>query len=150
MANYYPPPSFHFRVDFPKEISPTDNDFSFQSVGGLTATVETESIKEGGENRFEHQLPIRTKYEDLVLKRGLVTNSKVIAWIKKAIENFEIEPINLTISLLNSNHEPLVTWKCTHVWPKKWSVADLSADKSEVLIETLELNCNFFRVEYAS
>ncbi|MEM8528134.1 MAG: phage tail protein [Bacteroidota bacterium] len=149
MADYYPPPSFHFSVDLSElKPSPSKNDVLFQSVGGLTASMETESIKEGGQNRFEHVLPVRAKYDDIVLRRGLVTDSKIVTWIQNAIDNFKVKPIGITITLLNQKHAPLVVWKCTHVWPKKWSVADLNADKSEVLIETLELNCNFFTVEY--
>jgi hypothetical protein len=50
---------FHFIVAF--ELFPQLlHDFCFQEVSGLTVNVEMESFKEGGQNRFEHQLPVRT------------------------------------------------------------------------------------------
>src|SRR5690606_41130753 len=65
----YPQVGFHFLVVF--ELFPQlPNDFRFQEVSGLTVSMEMETIKEGGENRFVHQLPVRSTYNALVLKRG--------------------------------------------------------------------------------
>lgn len=139
----YPPVSFHFRVEFTGK-SDLKDDIRFQSVTGLNVEMETESIKEGGENRFQHVVPVRSKYSDLILKRGVVKNSKLITWVRNAIENLEVEPITMQVKLLNEEHEELITWTIYHAWPKKWSVSDLDAEKSAVLIETLELNYNYF------
>ena len=88
MEIYYPPVGFHFKVDF-KNLSTKDKDISFQSVSGLTVDLETEEIAEGGENRFKHKIPVRSKFPNLVLKRGMLMDSEVIKWCKKALENFE-------------------------------------------------------------
>ena len=149
MPFYYPPPSFHFKVEF-LNIQATDNDILFQSVSGLNVSLETESIKEGGENRFEHVIPTRSKYTDLVLKRGVLKDSGVIKWCREAIEQFQVKPVTVLVSLLNEQHEALVVWNIKHAWPKKWSVADLNAEQSTVLIETIELNYNFFTVNHSA
>ncbi len=148
MADYRPPVSFHFRVEF-LDIQTFSDDILFQSVSGLEVTMETESVKEGGENRFEHVIPVRSKYSDLVLKRGVLVDSGVIAWCRDAMEAFIFEPTTVLVHLLNEEHEPLVTWNLVHAWPKKWTVADLDSEKSSVLIETLELNYNFFTVNHS-
>lgn len=149
MADYRPPASFHFQVEF-LDIQTVDNDILFQSVSGLTVSMETESIKEAGENRFEHVLPVRSKYTDLVLKRGVLKDSGVIAWCRDAVEAFVFKPTTVLVHLLNDEHQPLITWNVVHAWPKKWSVADLNAEQSAVLIETLELNYNFFTVNHSA
>lgn len=149
MADYYPPASFHFRVEF-LDIDTVDNDVLFQSVSGLSASIETENVKEGGENRFTHTLPVRSQYSDLVLKRGVLKDSGVVAWCRDALEGFSFRPSTVLVHLLNDEHEPLVTWNVVHAWPKKWSVADLDAEKSAILIETLELNYNFFTVNHSA
>ena len=148
MADYRPPVGFHFRVEF-LDIQTVADDILFQSVSGLTVTMETESVKEGGENRFEHVMPVRSKYSDLVLKRGVLVDSGVIAWCRDAMEAFIFEPTTVLVHLLNANREPLITWNVVHAWPKKWTVADLNAEQSSVLIETLELNYNFFTVNHS-
>lgn len=139
----YPPVSFHFMVEFP-EISSDSKDNRFQSVSGLTVDIETEEIAEGGENRFKHKVPVRTKYPNLVLKRGMLVDSEVIDWVKKAVENFDFQPTNLIVKLLNEKHEPLISWNIVHAYPVKWTLTDLSAEESKLAIETLELNYNYF------
>jgi phage tail-like protein len=55
--------NFHFSVKFnlPSDEEVKDADISFQSITGLDTSIETETVKEGGENRFEHTLPLRVK-----------------------------------------------------------------------------------------
>lgn len=146
MARYYPPVGFHFSVEFPKGKS-NANDNTFQSVSGLSVDLETEEIAEGGENRFKHKIPVRSKFPNLVLKRGILVDSEVIKWCKKALENFEIEPVDITVKLLDENHEPLQTWNIVHAYPVKWNVADFSAEESKLVIETLELTYHYFKVK---
>ena len=149
MADYIPPVGFHFRVEF-LDISTVDNDTLFQSVSGLNVDMQTETVKEGGENRFEHVLPVRSKYADLVLKRGVLMDSGVIAWCRDAFEAFVFQPTTILVHLLNEEHEPLITWNVVHAWPKKWSVSDLNAEQGAVFIETLELSYNFFTINHSS
>lgn len=145
MARYYPPVGFHFKVEF-ENLSTTEEDNSFQSVSGLSVDLETEEIAEGGENRFKYKIPVRSKFPNLVLKRGLLVNSEVIKWCKKALENFEIQPVNITVKLLDENHEPLQTWNIVRAYPVKWSVGDFNAEENKLVIETLELTYNYFKV----
>jgi phage tail-like protein len=143
MSNYYPPLGFHFKVEFAN----LPGEFEFQSVSGLNVELETEEISEGGENRFKHKLPIRTKFPNLVLKRGLLVDSDLIKWCREAVEDFNISPTNITIKLLNEKHEPLMTWNVVHAYPVKWAVADFNAEESKLVIETIELVYNYFNIQ---
>lgn len=151
-TNYYPAPSFHFMVWF-FSLDDMKYDMEFQSVSGLQAQIETESIKEGGQNNFEHVVPTRRKFSDLILKRGVVTsqNSDIVRWFNTAFDGMaagrSVEPLNLQVVLLNDQHAPLIVWDVIHAWPKSWKYSDLDAEKGELLIETLELNYNRFTVK---
>lgn len=147
MANYYPPVGFHFSVSFDTTVTDNDGDARFQSVGGLNVELETETVKEGGENRFVHSLPVRTKYPNLVLKRGMLANSKLINWCIDSFNSLEIKPADLNVSLLNENHEPLKTWKLKHAWPVKWEVGDFNAEENKLVVETIELTYQYFTTE---
>nr|MBI1230879.1 phage tail protein [Cytophagales bacterium] len=144
MGNYYPPVGFHFTVEF-AGFDSKGIDSQFQSVSGLTVTLETEEIAEGGENRFKHKFPVKTKYPNLVLKRGMIVNSDLIKWCKDAMENFEFELKDLTIKLLNEEHEPLKTWNIVRAFPVKWAVDDFNAQESKLVLETLELSYQYFK-----
>lgn len=165
---------FHFAVNFTGLGQDEKGiDARFQSVTGLEVQLETETIKEGGENRFEHVLPVRTKYSALTLKRGMLTvkaGSEITKWCKSAFDAFgyntfdlkaannaksdksalikakslPVIPIDLEVYLLNENHKPLAKWKIIHAWPKSWKFGELNAEKGEVLLETLELHYNRF------
>ncbi|MFD0861707.1 phage tail protein [Sungkyunkwania multivorans] len=148
MAGYYPPVGFHFKVEFTRldGIELKSNDHQFQSVSGLSVDLETEEIAEGGENRFKHKIPVRTKYPNLVLKRGLLKDSGLITWCKNALENYEIVPADLSVSLLDEKHEPLFSWNVVHAYPVKWNVSDLNAEENKIVIESLELTYNYFKI----
>ena len=63
------------------------------------------------------------------------------------MEDFDISPADITISLLNEEHEPLMTWNVVHAWPVKWAVADFNAEESKIVIETIELAYNYFKIQ---
>ncbi len=145
MVDFYPPVGFHFLVEF-SDLDSQSIDHQFQSVSGLSVDIETEEVAEGGENRFKHKFPVKTKYPNLVLKRGLVIDSKVIDWCRDAIENFNFKPINITVKLLNDEHQPLISWNIVHAYPVKWVVEDLNAEESKLAVESIELTYNYFTI----
>jgi phage tail-like protein len=116
-------------------------------VSGLSVEYDYETIKEGGENRFEHKLPVRTRYGDMVLKRGMLTDSGVITWFLAAFRDRQFEPADMNIVLMNEAGEPLRTWKIAGAIPKKWLVSDLNSGENAVVIETLELTYRYFTIQ---
>lgn len=139
----YAPVGFHFKVDF---LLPglTANDVAFQEVNGLSVEVETEDYAEGGENRFVHTLPVKTKYANLELKRGLLLNSGISRWIKNSLEQFIFFPTNLVITLLNENHKPLAAWSVIHAIPLSWSVDSFNAMESKIVVESITLSYQYW------
>jgi len=146
MANYYPPPGFHFKVEV-LGLTRQEHDVRFTEVGGLSVEMATEEVAEGGENRFIQKYPTRAKYPELVLKRGLLLNSEIVNWIRQCIEDCDIQPKDMVIKLLNKEHQPLLTWHVVKAYPTKWAVSDLNASSNAVVIETLQLFYQYFRVE---
>ena len=117
-------------------------------MSGLSVEYDYESFKEGGENRFEHKLPVRTKYADMVLKRGMLTDSTVINWFLDGIrESRSSRPPTSDVILMNEKGDPLRTWNVAHAIPKKWLVSDFNANESSVVIETMELTYRYFTIQ---
>jgi len=137
--------NFLFKVQFSFDMSETSVDIHFQSVTGLDSTMETETLKEGGENLFTHVLPVRRKFGPLVLKRGILMPGKsgLTDKLKEAFQNDTFEPFKLVIiDLLDENHKSMVHWEIDNVWPLSWKIGELNAMEGAVLIETMELNYN--------
>lgn len=149
MKSTYQIVGFYFRVIFEGLSGGDGVDVSFQSVTGLDVQIEKEALKEGGENRFEHQMPGRTKYTSLTLKRGVIKpkESGLSTWCQKAFQDKIIKPLEIVnVQLLDENAKPLMQWQLSHVWPVSWKVGEFNAERGEVLIETLELNYNYFKL----
>jgi phage tail-like protein len=146
MANYYPPVGFHFKVEVQGLDKQVDHDVRFTDVSGLSMEMATEEVAEGGQNRFLQKYPVRAKHPELVLKRGLLTNSGIVSWVQECIEDFNISPKNMDIKLLNEKHEPLMTWHVLNAYPTKWSVSDLSATSNAVVVESLQFFYQHFNV----
>lgn len=145
MADSNPLVGFYFSVVF--ELVPQFSiDTKFQSVTGLKVTMETESYTEGGQNRFKHSLPLRSGYQDLVLKRGLTSDmSGLSMWCTQALEDFIFYPANLIVTLLNENGNPVKVWYVSHAIPLSYEFSDFNAEENKIVIETITLRYNFFK-----
>ena len=140
----YPAPGFHFLVVF--ELFPQlPNDIRFQEVTGLSVDMEYESLGEGGENRFAHQLPTRPQYSELVLKRGKFLGSGILHWARQAIEQYTFSPTNLMISLLNEQHLPLYNWYVVKAVPRQISISGMNAMNNEIIVESFTLKYQYFK-----
>jgi phage tail-like protein len=141
--------SSFFPVVFAFRVVITGNDGiyigDFQEVTGINAKIGTEVIKEGGENSFEYRLPTPVKYDNLILKRGLVLKSDLIIWARKAIEEFDFEPRDVNVYLLDEKGYQIAGWSFVRAYPVGLKISDLKAQENAIVIETLELSYNFFK-----
>jgi phage tail-like protein len=142
-APYYPPVGFSFVVN----ITDIDGQYesNVQEVSGLNAKMNVEEVKEGGENRFVHRLPSPPKYENLILKRGMVTNSGLIDWARKAVEQFLFSTKTVVISLLDGDANHLATWNFVNAYPVSIKISDFKAQENAIVVETLELCYDYFQ-----
>jgi phage tail-like protein len=146
MAFQYPPAGFHFRVAV-LGLPANANDARFSEVAGLSVEMSTEEVAEGGENRFLQKYPVRAKYPELVLKRGLLVSSPVADWVRACTEDFTITPRDVDVMLLNDEHEPLLTWHLVKAYPTRWSASDLNASSNAIVVETLQLFYQYFTLD---
>ncbi len=136
----YPPVGFHFRILF-KGLDPAQfTDIGFQSITGLEAFINSNET-----HTFDRQNPApeAVSFSTLVLRRAVVDikESPLIQWISLWINKEKQVPLKeVYIELLNEEHHPYMRWGITDVRPKSWKLGELNAEKSEVLIETIELS----------
>lgn len=151
MPTYYPPAAFHFKVEFiGVDGMGSDTEQRFQEVSGLSFEVETEELKEGGENRFTYKLPKRAKYPNLVLKRGMLKDTALIKWFKSAMNTYftvvvyDFKPADLHITLLDEAGQPVAAWNVVQAYPLKFSTSDFKANENSIVVETIELAYQYF------
>jgi phage tail-like protein len=134
MANTYPLPKFHFLVEW------GGSRVGFSEVTGLDMQAEAIEYREGSSPAFHKiKMPGMQKFSNVTLKRGTFEGDKEFYVWMKTINMNKVERRDMTISLLNENHEPVISWKIHNAFPVKVQASDLKADGNEVAIETLEL-----------
>lgn len=138
MSEYFPAVAYTFIVKIGGSKS------SFQEVSGLDIETEVEPIKEGGENNFVHQVPGRTKFGNLVLKRGMMyKDSSMFSWIMNTLQGDlenRISTKDILVELLDPGNpdRTLVSWNIKRAYPVKWSFSGMNSMDSSVFIETIE------------
>lgn len=142
------PVAFHFKVVVgDSEASET----SFQEVSGLSSEMETENVREGGENTFTWELPKGIKHSTLELKRGLLCPSSMLySWCFDTLDGSFAKPIRtlpIQVILLDSVGAPLSTWFFTNAYPVKWSISELNSTKNDIVVESISLRfSNMWRI----
>jgi phage tail-like protein len=118
---------------------PNPLDIRFQKVSGLSATVDTMTVEEGGQNLYKQKLPTGISYSNLTLERGMVVGSPLNLEFNAAMSMFKFATSNVLVTLHAENKLPLAAWLFMKAWPVKWSTSDLSAADAQLVIDTMEL-----------
>lgn len=133
MSNY-PLTKFHFQVEW------AGTRIGFTEVSGLTTETEVIEYREGANPEYHKlKMPGMQKFGNITLKRGTFNSDNEYYEWWNTVKLNTIERRDITISLLNENHEPVMVWKVKNAWPSKVQSSDLKADGNEVAIETLEV-----------
>ena len=130
----YPLPKFHFQIDW------SGAKIGFSEVTGLDVETEIIEYRDGASPEYSKlKMPGMQKFGNITMKRGVFkADNDYFDWWNKVKLN-TIERRDLTISLLNEEHDPVMVWKVRNAWPTKVQSTDLKADGNEVAIESIEL-----------
>lgn len=133
MANY-PLPKFHFRVEW------GGSNIGFSEVSGLNIENKLIEYRDGASPEYSKlKMPGMREFSNITLKRGVFAgDNEFYNWLNTISLN-AVERRDITLTLLNENHEPVVVWKIKNAFPVKVQSTDLKADGSEVAIEQLDI-----------
>lgn len=133
MANY-PLVKFHFQVDW------GGTKIGFTEVSGLDVETEVVEYREGASPEYSKlKMPGMQKFSNITLKRGTFQSDNEFYQWWNTVKLNTIERRDITIKLLNEEHDPVVVWKVKNAWPSKIQSTDLKADGNEVAIESMEI-----------
>jgi len=143
MAVNYPLPVFHFQVEW------GGTRIGFTEVSGLTVEVQPIDYREG--SAYEYQvtkMPGIPQYTNLTLKRGIYkADNEFFQWLSTVRLN-QIERRDITVSLLNEEHQPVVVWRIREAWPSKVEGPSLNSTGNEAALESVELCHEGLTVEF--
>ena len=94
-------------------------------------------------------MPGIQKFNNITLKRGIFGgDNDFFKWLNTVKLN-TIERRDITIKLLNEEHNPVMIWKVKQAFPVKLEGPGLKASGNEVAIESVELAHEGFTLEAA-
>ncbi len=134
MANSYPLSVFHFQVQL-GGVNAT-----FAEASGLTMENQVIEYRAGESPVYSTiKMPGIPKFSNITLKRGMMAgDNELFVWFSTTALN-QIVRRDITISMLNELHEPVVSWVIINAWPVKVEGPGLKASGNEVALETVEL-----------
>ena len=139
---------FVVELDSPTTYIPRDqaelvpnvgNEDGFQEVTGLGAELETMPYPEGGMNAFTHQLPVRHKWNNLTLKRGVISTRALWLWYQAGLTQSLGARRDGTIALMHPDGEIAITWGFLGGLAVKWNGPDLNAMDGSIAVESIEI-----------
>ena len=139
----FPLPKFHFSVNW------GGSKIAFTEVSGLNRDMDVIEHRVGSSPEFfKKKMPGLQKTSNITLKRGVFINdNEFFEWYNTVALN-TVERRDITISLLDENHEPRVVWKVKDCFIVSLKSTDLKAEANEAAIDTIEVANNGFTIEY--
>jgi phage tail-like protein len=138
--------AFHFTV----EIDNENIAYPFKSCSGLKSESAVVELEEGGFNTTTRKLIGRTKFPNLVLKRGFCSaNSELYKLRARFLNDLPAGDSKKPGWITPNRISGVVTqlgpdgsyakWRFTKGWICKWEGPELDASKNEISVETIEI-----------
>ena len=130
----YPLPGFHFQVEW------GGNNLGFAEVSGLNIENQVLEYRDGLNREYSViKMPGMPQFGNITLKRGILPkDNEFFEWLNTSALN-TVQRRDLIISLLNEEHEPVMTWKAANAFPVKVEGPELNATGNEVAMESIEV-----------
>lgn len=113
------------------------------------AAIDVIEYRNGNEKANEvRKLAGFTRYENLVLRRGLIGATDLYEWWNEVRDGSADVRRNVTVRLLTEDRADVVfEWRFTNAWPIRYGFSRLSGDGEDVVVEEIEVT--FERMDIA-
>lgn len=140
----YPIPVYYYEVMIDK-LDP----IAFSEVSGLDVEFEPITYRTGmSYKEGTIHMPGMVKPIDFSLKKGIIRNdNKLLQWFTSVKLN-TVEKKDITITLKDESHNPVVTWRVKDAFPLKLHAPTFDATSNEVAIEQLDLRASDLKITY--
>ena len=110
---------------------------AFLACDGLQASVDVVDFSDG-DNLIARKRPGRTRYANIVLRRGVINNAELWNWFRAVAEG-RIERKAGSIIVCGDDGSEVFRYNFFEGWPCRWKSLDLDADQPGTLVEEIEI-----------
>jgi phage tail-like protein len=145
MATAYPVTVYHYQVEWGGAR------VGFTEVSGLDIEIQPIDYREGSYKNYQvTKMPGIPQFTNINLKRGILKGDNEFAQWLTSIKLNQVDRRDITISLLNEDHMPVVVWQVLSAWPASMKGPQLNSTSNEVAVEEIELCHEGLTVEVLS
>jgi len=140
----YPIQNFHFQVEW------GGSRIGFSKVRNLGMGTHYIEYRQGASPEYQPmKIPGRQYFDNIILERGVFQgDNEFHQWWVNTRQFRGPEKRDLTLSILNDAHEPIVVFKVKSAFPVRLRFSDLDAQANEIVIESVEITHEGLVVEH--
>lgn len=110
---------------------------AFKSVEGLDSKTEIIEYQDGDDLTLRKR-PGRTRYSNIILKRGFVNSGEFWKW-RKAVVDGRVERKSGSIILLDDSGSEVMRYNFFEGWPCVWKGLELDGRGAEATVEEVQI-----------
>lgn len=110
---------------------------AFAACDGLEARVDVVDFSDG-DNLTARKRPGRTRFANIVLRRGMVNNTELWNWFE-VVTAGQIQRKAGSVIVCGDDGNELFRYNFFEGWPCRWKSLELDADKPGTLVEEIEI-----------
>lgn len=112
---------------------------AFTACDGLEASIDVVRFADGAiDSVLERKRPGRSRYANIVLRRGSVNNNELWTWFKQALDG-KVERKAGSVIVCDDTGKEIYRYNFFEAWPCRWKSLALSTEDPGTLVEELEL-----------
>ena len=111
----------------------------FNECSGIKNTTEVVEIQEGGLNTRVHKVPGQTRWDNIVLKYGMSSDTYLVEWRNEILNDQFGSRRNASIIVLDNALSELRRFNIKNAWPVSYEGPSLSAAGSDLAVESVEI-----------
>lgn len=143
--------NFNFSVDFNTNYGSIKT--GWNAVTGVKLRHDYKEYREGGNNGVPDQIHAETRYEPIVMRRGMSEDTDILNLISKAgggqgIGIRKKDKFDVTIKVKDRNRAIVKSFKLLDCWITAYEMGDLNAQGAEILFDQITLS--FTGVDWSS
>ena len=111
---------------------------AFTEVLGLEGVTEVIEYEDGNDLQLRAR-PGRTRYSNIVTRRGFNNNNELFDWYKKVTDGVIERKAGSVILVGDDAETEIVRFNFFEAWPCRWRSFELDGEADRVLVEEIEI-----------
>ena len=111
----------------------------FREASGLKSTTQVFELEEGGVNHRVHKLPGQSRWDNLVLRYGVSSDTTLLKWRDEILSDQFASRREGSIIMMTLAGEEVRRYNFKEGWPVAWEGPHFNADGAELAVEMIEI-----------